>query len=43
MEEQHNEPEDFKPLTDLVLIKVMSILFVLGVYAVIFMKILFLN
>ena len=43
MEEQNREPEDYKPLTDMVLIKVMSILFVLAVYGVIFMKILFLE
>ena len=42
-EDENNIPEDYKPLTDLVLIKFLAIMFVLGIYGVIFLKIMILN
>ncbi|HLT73967.1 MAG TPA: hypothetical protein VKZ68_02740 [Ohtaekwangia sp.] len=42
-EDDNNLPEDYKPLTDLVVIKFLAIMFVLGVYGVIFLKILILK
>ncbi len=42
-EDENNIPEDYKPLTDLVLIKFLAIMFVLGIYGVIFLKIMILD
>ena len=43
MEEDHREQEDFKPITDSSIIKFLTICFVLAMYAVIFLKILFIK
>lgn len=42
-EEEHREPEEFKPITDLSIIKFLTISFVLAMYVVIFLKILFIK
>jgi hypothetical protein len=43
MEEENNEIPEYKPVTITGLIRVLSILFVLGIYGIILLKILFLN
>jgi hypothetical protein len=43
MEEDHREQEDFKPVTDISIIKFLTISFVMAMYVVIFLKILFIK
>jgi hypothetical protein len=43
MEEEHREQDDFKPVTDISIIKFLTISFVIAMYAVIFLKILFIK
>ena len=43
MEEDHHEQENFKPITDTSIIKFFTICFVMAMYAVIFLKILFIK
>ena len=43
MEEEHKEPEEYKPITDAGIIKFLTICFVLSMYMVIFLKILFIK
>jgi hypothetical protein len=42
-EEENNDLPDYKPVTVEAVIRILSILFVLGIYTVIFLKIIVLN